>query len=527
MLFLRGEGEVTRLGGGESYRPITSRPRSPPRIDSFRSGRDRDNSPRRERARTPPTDSWHPNRDRSPRRRSRTPPRRDRSPTRDNWRARPRSPMRDRTPPRRFSPRRDDDRRARSPARRDERRRSRSPYDRDRAAPRARSPLSRRSPPAGPRASYRGRSRSPERRDSRAPTGPGSSNWRRRSPSPPARDSGRSSERTSGTTSRRSSPPMHPERLHLTQATTRESRPRSPPTRDRSPPSQPAYRERDSARSTPRERSPVRPVAPRSPPRGPAGFRAPTGPSSGRNFTAPSPSTVHNAPTSISAHSRPENVGPVIPPSGPRGYVPPARGGYSIRGGRGGYGGDRINRTDSSTWGAAPPSRPVAEIPPRGIALASRPAPSLSPSIPPGPAATTPMGPSGGIPTGPRAGVAPRPSLQHSTSVYGSRPNAVINNNSGPRPHPAMANLPQIIPGGRIDPTASGIPSEIAARLKRKEEEAELLREELHAKQEKLRQGLKGWDKLSRDSQSMGLRSELSERHVRMLAGEGVGGAAF
>lgn len=90
-----------------------------------------------------------------------------------------------------------------------------------------------------------------------------------------------------------------------------------------------------------------------------------------------------------------------------------------------------------------------------------------------------------------------------------------------------MANLPPIIPGGRIDPTASGIPSEIAVRLKKREEEAEQLREELNAKQEKLRQGLKGWDKLSRDSASMGLKSELSERHVRMLAGEGEGGAAF
>ena len=127
--FIRGDGEVTIMGGGESYRPgggepyrPSARPRSPHRIDSFRGGRDRDRSPRRERARTPPTDSWHPSsRDRSPRRRSRTPPRRDRSPVRDNWRARPRSPIRARTPPRRFSPRRDDDRRARSPARRDER----------------------------------------------------------------------------------------------------------------------------------------------------------------------------------------------------------------------------------------------------------------------------------------------------------------------------------------------------------------------------------------------------------------------
>lgn len=270
----------------------------------------------------------------------------------------------------------------------------------------------------------------------------------------------------------------------------------------------------------------MRPVAPRSPPRGPAGFRAPTGPSGGRNFAVPSPSASStNAAVSMSAHSRSENAGPVIPPSGPRGYVPPARGGYSIRGGRGGFGSDRISRPDTSAWGAAPPSRPAAEAPTKGVALASRPAPT--PSIPSGPAVSVPTGPSGGIPTGPRAGVPSRPAIQHSSSVYNSRPNAALSNNSGPRPHPAMANLPQIIPGGRIDPTASGIPSDVVARLKRKEEEAELLREELHTKQEKLRQGLKGWDKLSRDSQSMALRTELSERHVRMLAGEGVGGAAF
>lgn len=134
------DSEVTQMGRGESYRPST-RPRSPQRPDLFR-----DRSPRRERARTPPVDSYHPGRDRSPRRRSRsrTPPRRDRSPLRDNWRARPRSPprnrspirartpprnrsplrtrspMRARSPPRRFSPRRDD-RRARTPPRREER----------------------------------------------------------------------------------------------------------------------------------------------------------------------------------------------------------------------------------------------------------------------------------------------------------------------------------------------------------------------------------------------------------------------
>jgi len=90
-----------------------------------------------------------------------------------------------------------------------------------------------------------------------------------------------------------------------------------------------------------------------------------------------------------------------------------------------------------------------------------------------------------------------------------------------------MANIPPILPAGRVDPTASGLTPEVAARLKKREEEAEVLREELEIKQEKLRKGLNQWDKLSRDSASMGLKSELSERHVRSLAGEGVGGKAF
>ncbi|KAF8856277.1 hypothetical protein BDZ45DRAFT_705742 [Acephala macrosclerotiorum] len=534
----RGEGEVTKMGAGESYRP-TARPRSPrspPRIDSFRG--DRNRSPRRERARSPPaTDTWHPGRDRSPRRRSRTPPRRERSPFRDNWRSRARSPPRVRSP-RRFSPRRDEDRRARSPPRR----RSRSPYERERPG-RARSPLPRRSPPVGPRG-YRPRSRTPDRRDDRAPTGPSSSNWRARSPSLPARDSERSSGRTSGNTSRRSSPPIHPDRMHLTQANAREPRPRSPPTRERSPVTQLAFRERDSARSTPRERSPVRPTAPRSPPRGPAGFRAPpTGPSSNRNFTALNssrnpivPSIIPSAPASHLSHHRSENSGPVVPPAGPRGYVPPTRGAYSMRGGRGSFGSDRVTRPDTGAWGAAPPTRPVVaatqdiamrDAPSKVPTPVSRSAPSprSPPSITSGPSPTIPTGPSGGIPTGPRAGVPSRPSLQHSSSVYGRSTQPNINN--GPRPHPAMVGIPPIIPGGRIDSAATGIPTEIQARLKKLEEEEQVLRERHYAKQETLKQGLKGWDKLSREAAGMALRTELSERHVRMLAGEGVGGAAF
>ncbi|KAI9651054.1 hypothetical protein NHQ30_001091 [Ciborinia camelliae] len=552
-LDIRGDGEVTRLGAGESYRPNHNR-RSPPRADTFRSDRDRDRSPRRDR-RTPPlsSDSYHPGgRDRSPRRRSRTPPyrARDRSPPRDmNWRGRPRSPLRGaRTPlrarsPRRFSPRRDDDRRERprSP-RRDDRRRSRSPFDRNRTPLRARSPIPRRSPPPAPRGSWRPRSRSRDPRDVRTPLGPTSQVWRRRSPSPirrrspspirrrspsPApRDSERSSGRSSGTNSRRSSPPVHPSRQALTQAATREAI-RSPvPTRDRSPLGL-AYRQREqeSARSTPKDRSPIRPMAPRSPPRGPAAtFRAPTGPSGGRNFTAPIPS---GPSLSYNSRSGSESNGPIAPPSGPRGYAPPRGPSASLRGGRSSFSTDRHSRPDTSSWGAAPPARPNADPSSRTSLPPPRPPPSVSPSPARDTAPAAPTGPSG-IPTGPRAGttIPSRPSLQHSSSIYHSR-GSISGPSMGPRIHPAMVGIPPIIPGGRVDPAASGIPTDLAARLKKKEEEAEVLREELKQKQEKLRKGLKHWDRLSRESGSMGLKSELSERHLRILAGEGAGSKAF
>lgn len=153
----RDDPEVTRMGAGESYRPLARRSPRRSRSRSL-SRRDRDRSPPRMRARSPRdrprspyrNDSYH---IRSPRRRSRTPPYRgrDRTPPRDNpnWRARDRrspirnrsprtrtpsrarSPLRDRSPPRRFSPRRERPRsppRRASPLRRDERQRSRSPY---------------------------------------------------------------------------------------------------------------------------------------------------------------------------------------------------------------------------------------------------------------------------------------------------------------------------------------------------------------------------------------------------------------
>lgn len=56
------EGEVTKFGAGESWRPAPlARTRSPHGGDTFRSDRDRDRSPRRDRGRSPHiSDSYHP-----------------------------------------------------------------------------------------------------------------------------------------------------------------------------------------------------------------------------------------------------------------------------------------------------------------------------------------------------------------------------------------------------------------------------------------------------------------------------------
>ena len=412
------------------------------------------------------------------------------------------------------------------------RRRSRSPYD-SRPPPRTRSPLpSRRSPPAGPRGDWRARSRSPRRRDDRVTSGPTSLTWRRRSPSPPAATD-RSSGKASGASSQRSSPPVHPSRLTLPPTTredrsyvrspmTREDRPaaRSPLPRERSP-----FSYRESSKSTPRERSPVRtnpqrepPRSPRSrsPPRGPAVFRPPpTGPSATRHFSAPSrspPAHPPSGPASMSAHNRPDNASNLAPPAGPRGYVPPSRGSSHPRGGRGGSFADRRQDTGSS-WGGAPPT-PVA--------------PTASPTFPP----VSPA--SNGIPTGPRASSSHGSSSEwFNKSWSAAAPRATAPASASfarppqPRVHPALANLPQIIPAGKKDPSYLGIPKDIEARLKKNEEESERLREELKIKEEKLRAGLRTWDKLERESKSMSLKAELSEKHVRLLAGEGVGGTAF
>ena len=241
----------------------------------------------------------------------------------------------------------------------------------------------------------------------------------------------------------------------------------------------------------------------RSPPRGPAALRPPpTGPSATRNFSTPATSqglnNRHPQSQITTSQSRQDTTSPTVPPSGPRGYVAPRGGGFTARGGRGG-------------WGQLPPRH-------------SGPSPSPAP----------PSSAAGGIPTGPRAGST---SLTGSPSL-GSKP---FNPPTGPaaqqgasRPtlvQNLMSSMPVIIPGGKIDPSlvpiTTGVTKELDPHHRRLKEEEERLREGLNSKEETLRKSLRLWERHERDSKAFELKTDLSEKSLKNIAGEGMGGAAF
>ncbi|EOO00399.1 putative serine arginine repetitive matrix protein 1 protein [Phaeoacremonium minimum UCRPA7] len=94
-----------------------------------------------------------------------------------------------------------------------------------------------------------------------------------------------------------------------------------------------------------------------------------------------------------------------------------------------------------------------------------------------------------------------------------------------------MSSMPVIIPGGKIDPSltplTTGVTKELEPHHRRLKEEEERIREESKAKEEKLRKSLRLWDKLERESKAFELKSDLSEKSLKNIAGEGMGGAAF
>ncbi|CCT73423.1 uncharacterized protein FFB20_01058 [Fusarium fujikuroi] len=363
----------------------------------------------------------------------------------------------------------------------DKRWRSRSPFSvirRDRTPPV-------RSPVTGPRGgSYRPRSRSISRR--------GNDRWQSYRRVTPPRESGISSAITSQSASGRSSPRPSSVRAR----SPLQSREESPhhhamaPTRETPRPG--LY---DTNTSAPTRSPPRGPAALRAPPTGPAANRNPAGPVSSPALPPPARTQTPTAPPLRSG-----TTSPTVPPAGPRGYVPPARGGFAPRGGRGG-------------WNQAP-ARHIS-------------GPSPTPSTPNGPSA---------IPTGPRA----TPSNTSSaTTTTQSRP---FNPPTGPSAQHAgsarqtlaqsmLATLPPIIPGGKLDPSmtplALGVTRELEPHYRKLKDEEEKLRDELHTKQERLRKSLYTWNRLERDSRAWEMRSDLSEKSMKNLAGEGMGGAAF
>ncbi|RYP67996.1 hypothetical protein DL771_006919 [Monosporascus sp. 5C6A] len=338
-------------------------------------------------------------------------------------------------------------------------------------------------------------------------------------PSPP-RDSAVSSAVPSRDTSRRPSPPGGPPARRDDR-----SRPESPI------PSRPLSRSSHGvpARDRSPQRTPVEPssAAARSPPRGPAAFRPPpTGPRDSRGYgsqsaaaigppprPAPAPAapssrheTSRNAPAPSPTLNRQEtNTSPGVPPSGPRSHFSSRGGGYG-RGGRGG-----------SAWGPPVQSR------------------NLSPTT--GPASATP-GTTGSAmpPTGPRSSISSHSVPSTPAALSQSKPfdppkGPAADKNKPSFAQQLLASMPPLVPGGKADPAQlamdAGVLPELLAHTQRLKEEEERIREEKYAKEERLRKSLAEWDRMERESRVMELRDQLAEETLKKISGEGTGGAAF
>lgn len=78
-----------------------------------------------------------------------------------------------------------------------------------------------------------------------------------------------------------------------------------------------------------------------------------------------------------------------------------------------------------------------------------------------------------------------------------------------------------------MTPLVLGVTRELEPHYRKLKDEEEKLRDELQAKQERLRKSLYTWNRLERDSRAWEMRSDLSEKSMKNMAGEGMGGAAF
>ncbi|KAK0634709.1 hypothetical protein B0T17DRAFT_465440, partial [Bombardia bombarda] len=92
-----------------------------------------------------------------------------------------------------------------------------------------------------------------------------------------------------------------------------------------------------------------------------------------------------------------------------------------------------------------------------------------------------------------------------------------------------MSTMPAIIPGGKLDPSfpLNGVTKDLEPHHRKLKEDEDRAREELMIKHEKLRKTLRIYNKLERESKAFELKSDLSEKSLKNLSGEGLGGAAF
>ncbi|EEP79216.1 predicted protein [Uncinocarpus reesii 1704] len=523
--------------GGESYRPGDRVPRRSPRPD-IRFGR----SPVRNRSPPPirPTaDTWAPSdrarpRSRSPgtfRRRSRTPPFRgsDRAP---GYVGRPRSPP----PPRRFSPRRENGRspprllrRSRSPPgalppRRPSFSRGASPglkrvrepspvgysqrspkRERFASPPRNRYDRPRSPPPrlGDPRLPDHIRPRSPDRREPPRESY-GWRSWRRRSPSPPPR-SGPNSGPGSSSASRRSSPPPRMDRPareyggSTTHATTYQSR--SQPFTG-VPPRSPLH----SSKPTSRLGGTTRAI---SPPREPkstfanASLSRPGESTSDASVNLQTPTNDDQGPKTISQVPSGGRAQATSPPPAPKGV------GLSVRGGHAAL--------------LSAPTRPKGSsgTPHFSRDLGPRDSPRggniRRPSHGPPYHTSTPGG--RGMPSPSPGGYdSHRPAFRHGSSSSTTYPRTQRFANH-------LSGLPSVVPGGKLIP--SGLDPAFEKRISQLEADKERLLEQIAEKQRSKRASLREWDKLSRESATGALRSELAEGHLqRMAEGDDIGGGA-
>lgn len=240
----------------------------------------------------------------------------------------------------------------------------------------------------------------------------------------------------------------------------------------------------------------------------PSGYRngdirpPPSGPANRGSFSRePQPEAPPAAPISMSAHNRPGSASVLAAPTRPRGGSS-----FAERDSRDHpYGGPPPHH------GGRPPPPSPYHGPPRQH-FDSRPPPSDGPGS-----------------------HGPRSSHHGPSAPYEApfrAPPPFRSNNSSSTTYPRtqrfnhLASVPAIKDGGEslpslIDPAAK-------KRLAELEEGKKKLMEQIEEKQRDKRKNLREWESLERESRRDGLRSELAERALEEMSGEGIGsGTAF